>query len=287
MVRSLFFAFIVLFAFICQGFAGQSEEDKLRDEYGLNSNNYYVDEGDEYIPGQGTDGELVESHGFDFVVESEEDEEEEDAETLRLQFARANFIKSYYLFPSSKESRVFLLGEENELLVALTNNNDKNVNISVIRLSIMHPLEPTFYYIQNCTVQPYYQILGPKSTQTFQYRFVPDAMLQPRDYVVVVNVYFEVEDDKRLFIYQAVNFTHDFEDAPSKLDTEILFIFFALLLFGGGIVYFIGSFFVSSKKGRSVDRSSIFSQPLEVQKEWIMHLEKPQSKKGKKLSNSS
>ncbi len=88
---------------------------------------------------------------------------------------------------------MFLLGEENELLVALTNNNEKNVNISVIRLSIMHPLEPTYYYIQNCTVQPYYQILAPKSTQTFRYQFVPDAMLQPRDYVVVVNVYFEVE----------------------------------------------------------------------------------------------
>jgi len=286
MVRSLFFAFLVLFAFFCQGFAGQSEEERLRDEYGLDSNNYYVDEGDEYVAGQGTEGELVESHGFDFVVESEE-EEGEDAETLRLQFARANFIKSYYLFPSSKESRVFMLGEENELLVALTNNNEKNVNISVIRLSIMHPLEPTFYYIQNCTVQPYYQILGPKSTHTFQYRFVPDAMLQPRDYVVVVNVYFEVEDDKRLFIYQAVNFTHDFEDAPSKLDTEILFILFALIVFAGGIVYFIGSFFMGSKRTRGIDRTTSSSQPLEVQKEWIMHLEKPQTKKGKKLSNSS
>jgi len=96
----------------------------LRDEYGLDSNNYYVDEGDEYVAGQGTEGELVESHGFDFVVESEE-EEGEDAETLRLQLARASFMKSYYLFPSSKDSRVFLLGEENELLVALTNNNEK------------------------------------------------------------------------------------------------------------------------------------------------------------------
>ena len=56
-----------------------------------------------------------------------------------------------------------------------------------------------------------------------------------------------MEDDKRLFIYQAVNFTHDFEDAPSKLDTEILFIFFSLIVFAGGIVYFIGSFFLGSK----------------------------------------
>jgi len=112
-------------------------------------------------------------------------------------------------------------------------------------------------------------------------------MLQPRDYVVVVNVYFEVEDDKRFYVYQAVNFTHDFEDAPSKLDTELLFIFFALVVFTGSIVYFIGSFFLGSKRTRSVDRSSISSQPLEVQKEWIMHLEKPQSKKGKKLTNSS
>lgn len=85
--------------------AEPSEEQKLRDEYGLDSNNYYVDEDDEYIAGQGTEGELTESHGFDFVVESEEDEEEVDAESLRLQFARGNFMTSHYLFPSSKDSR--------------------------------------------------------------------------------------------------------------------------------------------------------------------------------------
>jgi hypothetical protein len=122
MVRSVFFAGLVLFAFLLQGvlsflfffvflstyfvaYAEPSEEQKLRDEYGLDSNNYYVDEDDEYIAGQGAEGELTESHGFDFVVESEEDEEELDAESLRLQFARGNFMTSYYLFPSSKDSR--------------------------------------------------------------------------------------------------------------------------------------------------------------------------------------
>jgi len=209
-------------------------------------------------------------------------------------FNKASFLQSSFLFTSIIETpdgnQAFYLGEENELLVGLTNRFNQKVNVTAIRVSLLHPLEPTHYYIQNCTVQPYYQVLDVNSTQTFLYRFVADALLQPRDYVVVANVYLEGEEDSKRYFYQALNFTHEFVDAPSKLDLETLFIIASLLSGVLFIFYFAYSFFFGGKKSRVVvsDRNITAISSGVVQQEWISHLEKPQKKnKNKVVSKSS
>ena len=243
---------------------------------------------------------------------------------------------------------VIFLGEQNELLVAFKNNYPQEINITAIRLSIMHPMEPSFYYLQNCTPEFYYQTIAPETTKTFHYEFVPDAMLQPRAYVVVTNVYFEVcffslslslfvlflffslgcalfflssgllfclscfvfclvylparlsfslfiplppispspfpqSANGRHFVFQALNATHEFDDAPAKIDTQILFMVFSII----GIFAFVGYLIYSSIK--SGKRRAIVSKSAagdgEVKGEWLSHLNQGGKKKGSKKRN--
>jgi hypothetical protein len=275
MARTLSLALLLLFSLV-GGIFAQDEKDEdsdLRVAYGLDSNNFYEDESDEFVEGQ--DGYLQPaSSGFDFVVEEEGDEEVEvEDEAERMSFAQVTTLKSTFLFTTPKDG-VMYLGEENEVLIGLSNELDRPINISAIRLSLLHPLEPTFYYLQNCTVETYFQVLNPKTVQTFLYRFTADALLQPRDYVVVVNVYFEVQGESKRFFYQPVNLTHDFVDAPTKLDTETLFIAVSLVAALGFIAYLLFSFVFGGKKSRR-SPAGAGAQPVlkEVQAEWISHLQ--------------
>jgi translocon-associated protein subunit alpha len=276
MVRSLLLVVVVLFGFFLGAFA-DLDSDELRAKFGMDLHDDYEDDGD--LIG---DGAIQTKPGFDFVVGSDEEEEEEEEVGDRSFFSRASFLQSSFLFTSA-QSGALHLGEEAEVLIGLTNQHESTINITAIRLSLLHPMEPTYYYIQNCTAQFYYQMLKSHTTQTFSYRFLTDAMLQPRDYVVVVNVFFEDSKDNRPYYYQAVNITYDFFDAPTKLDTETLFIAVSLIGSFGFILYLLISYLFGGKKSRRVaptERSAPILR-TEVQEEWISHLQ-PQKKSQKR-----
>eukprot|EP00009_Paramoeba_aestuarina_P008605 CAMPEP_0201520738 /NCGR_PEP_ID=MMETSP0161_2-20130828/12438_1 /ASSEMBLY_ACC=CAM_ASM_000251 /TAXON_ID=180227 /ORGANISM="Neoparamoeba aestuarina, Strain SoJaBio B1-5/56/2" /LENGTH=287 /DNA_ID=CAMNT_0047919217 /DNA_START=45 /DNA_END=908 /DNA_ORIENTATION=+ len=217
-----------------------------------------------------------------FDVEAEEEDEDEDEN--RFFYEPASQISSHFLFPQSVESNVIFLGEENELLVAFKNNYPVEINITAIRLSIMHPMEPSHYYLQNCTPEFYYQTIAPETTKTFHYEFVPDAMLQPRAYVVVTNVYFEAADGKH-YIFQALNATHDFDDAPAKLDTQILFMVFSIIGIFAFAVYMVFSSLKSGKRRGPAPKSNTVVGDGEVKDEWLSHLNQGKKKQGGKKRN--
>jgi len=284
MARTLCLVLLLLFSLVAGIFATEKnekndEDEDLRATYGLDVNNYYEDETDEAVDGD--EGVLQPASGFDFVVEEGDEEEEVEEEPDRMSFTQANFLQSSFLFTT--HSGVMYLGEENEILIGLGNDLDKPINISAIRLSLLHPMEPTYYYLQNCTVQTYFQILNPKTFQSFLYRFTTDALLQPRDYVVVVNVYFEIPHEQKRYVYQPVNLTHDFIDAPTKLDTETLFIALSLVTAVGFILYLLFTFLFGGKKSRrgQSDRGVPITR-TEVQEEWISHLQQPKKKAPKR-----
>jgi hypothetical protein len=282
MNRSIFTLVFISLALLFAPCYAQDEDADLRASYGLDNmevNDYYDDEIPEDADGDGA--ALTES--FDFVVE----EEETDEKLYRdpSMYFKTNVLKSSFLFTSA-ENGVLYLGKENELLLGLTNLHKSTVNISVIRLSLLHPMEPTHYYFQNCSAQLYFQLMKPNTSQTFLYRFEPDSMLQPRDYVVVVNVYFEDELNEKL-LYQAVNLTHDFIDAPAQLDTEILFIVFSLLSILGLVIYLIVNFCFGTKIRRTASERTPSLNQTEVREEWISHLQQPKKKSQKGKVSSS
>lgn len=284
-LRALFLALLLTFAV----FVSAQDEDLADDP--LHIDNFYEDdEGERKYDPELEDKIKAALEGYveTFEVEqddSEDEEEEEEGDEKNFYYQPGSQLSSYFLFPQSAETDVIYLGEENELLVAFKNDYDAEINITAIRLSIMHPMEPTFYYLQNCTPEFYYQTIAPETTKTFYYKFTPDAMLQPRSYVVVTNVYFEGPRGRN-FMYQALNATHEFDDAPAKLDTQILFMIFSIVGLFGFIGYLIFSSIKTGKR-RAGGASGSASGKGEVKDEWLSHLTKGGKKKGGKLNKSN
>lgn len=222
------------------------------------------------------DGEEMEITPEQLQRYQEEMEARQKAAQQYLQ-VDVDFVEtSYYFLDVEKDG--LTLGEENEVLVGFTNYHENNINVSAIRISVMHPQEPSFYYLQNCTPSVYYQIVQPDTTQTFAYKFTPDSMLHPGEYVLVGQIYFEVDD--LMHLNRFFNATVVLDEAYVAIDTQLLFIYASLIAIVCGVFYFISRFFTGKKTRRHIETGT-GTKNVKADEEWIEHLQ-PKKKSNKK-----
>eukprot|EP00211_Chloroparvula_japonica_P016668 CAMPEP_0119119018 /NCGR_PEP_ID=MMETSP1310-20130426/697_1 /TAXON_ID=464262 /ORGANISM="Genus nov. species nov., Strain RCC2339" /LENGTH=275 /DNA_ID=CAMNT_0007108429 /DNA_START=73 /DNA_END=900 /DNA_ORIENTATION=- len=205
----------------------------------------------------------VESMDDATEIEYEGDLDEEVQEAAKYVKLNPDFVETSYFF-LQEETGVVKVGAVNEVLMGLTNFYESAINVSAIRISIMHPSEPQRFYLQNCTAVTYFETVESGATRTFSYKYMPDALLHPGEYVLNAQVYFEADDD--VYMAQFYNSSMSFEEEDRDVDTQLL----SIVLMGIGVLvallYILSSFF-SGKKSRRGQRKA--QEISEVDEEWI------------------
>eukprot|EP00033_Pygsuia_biforma_P000597 GCRY01000706.1.p1 GENE.GCRY01000706.1~~GCRY01000706.1.p1 ORF type:complete len:259 (-),score=42.86 GCRY01000706.1:73-849(-) len=127
----------------------------------------------------------------DFEDVDEYDEEMEEEEEGGWYFGHHPYVQSKYKFINSPEDRL-VLGEEVEVLIHLSHVGDED---SVSLLGVRGVLTPTVndasYIVQNFTAKRLEGKLTPGNEMSLHYSFTPDAMLEPRDFglILLLNYY--------------------------------------------------------------------------------------------------
>jgi len=140
------------------------------------------------------------------------------------------------------------IGKVIEILVGFQNIGQKTFNISAIHASFRFPAD-TAVYVQNFTAWRFGALVKPGDLRTFSYRFYPDELLEPKDYIFVGSIFYTDEDN--------TNFTTTFnntivmEEAALPVDAQTFFAYFlglGLLALGGFAAY---NYLFGGKKKRS------------------------------------
>eukprot|EP01127_Copromyxa_protea_P003419 TRINITY_DN13233_c0_g1_i1.p1 TRINITY_DN13233_c0_g1~~TRINITY_DN13233_c0_g1_i1.p1 ORF type:complete len:246 (-),score=68.42 TRINITY_DN13233_c0_g1_i1:94-831(-) len=150
-------------------------------------------------------------------------------------------VETSYVFPRYPDNAL-PLGKPLEVVFGFKNNGFHTFNVTVFYASLMYPQAPEVH-MQNFTVRRQNQIVRSGESWSFSYWFMPDPLLEPKDYYFVGSVEYKDEDN--------TNFTSTwFKDsivlveAESALDMATIFsslLGFAIL---GGAAFVVFKTFV-------------------------------------------
>jgi len=151
-------------------------------------------------------------------------------------------VHTSYVFPDYPSQKL-PSGELIEVLVGFTNNGQKTVKITNIGASLNHP-QDFRYYIQNYTKFEYDVLVHPDEQVSLAYRFRPDALLEPREFGLIVSVYYHDEGGGN-FTTAFFNGTIDIVDPDNGFDFQQAFIYLGLVAIVG-----LGGFFGYQSLGK-------------------------------------
>jgi len=171
---------------------------------------------------------------FDFDIVGEEDTAPKIVSSPDLLTAT--------IFPKYNDAK-FPGGSDVEVLVGFRNKGSHTFNITHAQASFHYPLDYS-YYIQNFTSQYYGIILRPEDEVTVSYIFMPDPLLEQRDFGLVVSVHYkELSSDATA---AGVNYTNilynatvDIVEPDSGFDAQSFFAYVAILAVLGLISYIL------------------------------------------------
>jgi len=153
-----------------------------------------------------------------------------------------------YVFPNATNKREFPVATELTLLVGFTNKGSLAFNVTKISGSFMYPQDHR-YFIQNFTKNTYNETVNPEELKAFVYKFSPDPFLEPRDYALVVSIfYYDLEGGN--FTSVVYNSTITLKESDDAIDVQKLFTYVGLL----GVVGLVG--FVVYKSGKNLTKKS-------------------------------
>jgi len=196
-------------------------------------------------------------------------------------------VSTATVFPSSAERR-FASGELIDLVVGITNHGHKQFNVTSIVASLRYPVDWKVH-IQNFTKQVYDVVVNPAETTSFLYSFVPDGMLEPREFGVTANVYYEDEEGGN-FTTVFFNSTIHLVEANEALDVQTLFTYVGIVGVVG-LIAFIGFNYLKSatKKQRRAPRVETGTQKNDaIDNDWLEGTAAAQkSPKGRKVKKNN
>jgi len=197
---------------------------------------------------------------YSFVWTQDESEAKEDSEVTDTddedpenQQQQQQQYRSYYSPPHVDVATEFIfprygdrrlpLGEWIEVLVGFTNKGSasKTFNVTYIYGSLRFSQDPNVI-LQNFSYIHHGEIVRPKRSVSFPWWFMPDSLLEPRDYFLSVSVDYSDEDNlnyTQLFFNDTIYMVDD-----SEIDLTYVFTYF--LIFAIAVLVF---YFVSTKSG--------------------------------------
>jgi len=180
----------------------------------------------------------------------------------------AEDVVTSYVFPDNA-ARQFVAGEPVEVLVGFRNKGSRQYNITFIDASFNFPQDFS-YYIQNFSRWEYGMPVQASQEVTLSYMFRPDAMLEPRDFGVLVNVYYK-DATGRNYTNVAFNGTVDLVEPVVGWDAQSFFAVLAVLaLLGVGGFFAYRSLSTWAKKQKSSKKVEYGTKVRqEVEDDWL------------------
>jgi len=151
-------------------------------------------------------------------------------------------VHTSYLFPDFPSQKL-PSGELIEVLLGFANKGQNTFKITHLGASLNHP-QDFRYYIQNYTKFEYDVLVHPNEHVSLAYRFRPDALLEPREFGLIVSVYYHDELGGN-FTTAFFNGTIDIVDPDNGFDFQQAFIYLGLFAIVG-----LGGFFWLSNFGK-------------------------------------
>lgn len=139
-------------------------------------------------------------------------------------------------FPSHPRLQ-FPLGEAVDVIVGISNGGEETYNVTAIQGSL-HSAAQWNLWVQNFTVSLGDLSLKPGEQASLPYQFRPDSMLQPREFLVALHVFYNGLTTPHHSL--AFNKTVDIIERPKWVDFELIglyLIVFAVLAGVGYLVY--------------------------------------------------
>jgi len=181
------------------------------------------------------------------VVEdvSEQVSEEEEAVITEEEHSDLKFTA---LFPDAPLGNIES-GKVGTILIGISNNGDSEYTIHTLEASFRYPLDFN-QVLQNFTTYRYGVHLKPGEQATVSYKWPIRALYEPAEFGFTVLVNYEDADG---ILYQSAGFNKTIlivDPIKSSFDFEVLFIFVFVILFIGGVAYFINNTLLSGKKSK-------------------------------------
>jgi len=154
-----------------------------------------------------------------------------------------------HLFPDAPLGNIES-GKVGTILIGISNNGDSEYTIHTLEASFRYPFDFS-QVLQNFTTYRYGVHLKPGEQTTISYKWPIRALYEPAEFGFSVLVNYEDSDG---ILYQSAGFNKTIlvvDPIKSAFDFEVLFIFIFVVLFIGGVAYFVNNTLLSGKKGRS------------------------------------
>jgi len=177
--------------------------------------------------------------------------EEDDGDQVE-----ADGVFTSAFFPSHPDSK-FPAGSIVESLIGFDNQNPTDdLRVEFIRASLTAPHD-TRQFVQNFTGATDNTTVKHGSEGSFVYRFRPDVNLEPRDYGIIIQVYY-MNNENETFLSTVFNSTVTITDPVASFDARSLFAYISILAIFGLVGYVLYQRAAASR-ARSARRTQ---QPL-------------------------
>eukprot|EP00993_Chasmostoma_nieuportense_P002500 NODE_3290_length_994_cov_887.232987_g3144_i0.p1 GENE.NODE_3290_length_994_cov_887.232987_g3144_i0~~NODE_3290_length_994_cov_887.232987_g3144_i0.p1 ORF type:complete len:259 (-),score=40.20 NODE_3290_length_994_cov_887.232987_g3144_i0:146-922(-) len=152
--------------------------------------------------------------------------DEEDDDMIDGMRTAAERVSTSCIFPSHLINK-FPAGDEVEALIGFENNNDNDFHVEFVVGYLTSPSDRS-YFIQNFTGKLYNLPVRAEEEICLVYRFKPDPNIEPRDYGLVLQVFYN-STDSETFLSTVFNSTVDVMDPATALDAKSVFLYCIIL----------------------------------------------------------
>jgi len=199
------------------------------------------------------------------VAEPEAPNTEKDV-AVEVILTASPHITTAFTFPGSTKNE-FIIGNPVELLLGFSNNGETAVNVTIVSASLRYPTDWR-YFIQNYTKQALSVVIQPGQQNTFLYKFLPDPLLEPREFGFSAQVFYHDAEGGNFTSYFFNSTVHLVESSES-IDAQTLFTYIGIVGVAG-LVLFIIYKAVSDKKVKRAPKFETGTQNKNViDDEWL------------------
>jgi len=170
------------------------------------------------------------------------------------------------VFPQSS-SKEFFIGTPVRAVLGFANNADEDLNITFVAASLRHPADFR-YTVQNFTKGHFNTIVRAGEQASFLYVFLPDPLLEPRDFGLSLSVNYKT--DSANYTSTFYNGTIILVEPAGEFDVQTLFTYVGLIGVAGLLGFFVLKGLRSAgKKGKSRRVETGTTKQTEVDNEWL------------------